>query len=354
MMSSVPQTELIVNIGNDKIYLYLKEKLGAGAFGTVVRAEDKRGESFALKSIVCKDSDAYESIARELDILMKLKHPNIVSLYGFDFDNSTAVLVLEYCAEGTLNKRLFSPVDVRIQLQWMEQLSTALLYLHKSNIVHRDLKTENVLLTDESNVKLADFGIARHFVCCKTGRIANNDPNNYISEYLDAYMGSFAGTPFWVAPEVFDNLYTEKADIFSLGVIFHAICERRYLTFQGERYYGTFTDHKGQSTGIGLAMYEQQKIIEPEFGETSSKNIKSSITSMLSLNPESRISLDDLRVEISEAYCDVLQGENLSQNVEKPPIVIKNQDEHYDDRRGMGSVLSSLCCRRYVRYNSIE
>lgn len=337
------ETQITVTIGNDKLCLDVKEELGKGAFGTVVRAVDNRGISFALKSILCKDNDSIDTIACELDILFRLKHVNIVKLYAIDFQNSQAILVMEYCSLGTLNKRLANPVDIKLKLKWMEQLTTALTYLHSNNIVHRDLKTDNILLSDNDCVKLADFGVARHFVCCKYGRVEVN-PNNYLSEYLDTFMGSFAGTPFWVAPEVFDSMYTEKADIFSLGTIFHAICERQFCTYNNENYYGVFTDYNGQPTGIGLVMYELQKNIKPYFIETQNKKMISSITSMLSFHPDVRISLINLHMEISEAFCDVLQ-------LDKPPIVIDDNDEQ--ENLNDSFLNSVFCCRNYEGYESL-
>ena len=115
------QLQLVVNVGNQCINLNVEEVLGVGAFGTVTRAVDNRGVSFAVKNVICRDNDTYWSIAQEIVILLKLKHPNIVCIYGVDFINSTVLMIMEFCSQGTLNKRLDRSTDILVQLQWMQK-----------------------------------------------------------------------------------------------------------------------------------------------------------------------------------------------------------------------------------------
>lgn len=251
-----------INLGNSIENLQIKEQLGRGAFGTVFHAEDNSGKQFALKISECKSLESYYVIAQELHILLELKHCNIARMRSFDFHERKAVLVMEYCNSGNLNNRLEKNVDSSTQVTWMKQLVSAMIYLHSNNIVHRDLKPENVLLHNEI-IKISDFGISRYYYAMEGG--TGTDPKKeYLSEYLEQYMGTFAGTPYWVAPEVFDNKYTEMADVFSLGVIFYAIISRQYVEYQGDRYYGAFLNHKGKMVGVGVAMFEENKQLYPE------------------------------------------------------------------------------------------
>ena len=148
-----------------------------------------------------------------------------------------------------------------MNLKWMSQIADALSYLHSKRIVHRDLKPENVLLTNDQQVKRADFGLAREYIALKRA-----DPvNEWLTIYKKYYMNTFAGSPHWVAPEVFRGRYTQEADVFSPGVIFFAILERDYDTFQRKRYYGAFVQLKWVGrVGLGHAM-AWNKYAEVEF-----------------------------------------------------------------------------------------
>ena len=106
-------------------------------------------------------------------------------------------------------------------------------YLNSRGVLHRDLKPENVLLTEMEDVKLADFSLAREYTALKTDTRLDDD--SWPGGYTQYYMDSEVGTPFWVAAEVFDHDYTEKADVFSLGVLFCAILEGDFIELDGKK-----------------------------------------------------------------------------------------------------------------------
>ena len=119
-------------------------------------------------------------------------------------------------------------------------------------MVHRDLKPENVLLTELEDVKLADFGLAREYLALKTG--TRLDDGSWLRGYTQYYMDSEVGKPFWMAPEVFDGDYTEKADVFSLGVLFYAILERDFIELDGKKFYCAFK----RIYGYAMAIYGEE------------------------------------------------------------------------------------------------
>ena len=201
-----------------------------------------------------------------------------------------ACILMEFCDGGNLNQWLYRQSSDSQNLEWMLQTADALNYLHSRNIVHRDLKPENILLTLQQDVKIADFGLARQYEAW----ILSYDRNFDIFQY---YMQTCAGTSPWMAPEVFEGHYTNKADIFALAVIFYAIAERRYATFNnGERYYGAFM----ANVGIGPAIYSNGRQLYPHFSLSTMRALKELVQDMLSLNqhhrPESQQVLERIKL----------------------------------------------------------
>jgi len=157
---------------------------------------------------------------------------------GFIIEKHMWILT-EYCAGGNLNERLTRPSSEEMNIQWLRQIAAGIAYLHSCRVVHRDLKPENVLLTENESIKLADFGLAREYIALKQTKAQRCD-GSWMTTYIKYYMQSYCDTPDWMAPEVFSDQYTEKADVFSLGVLFFAILEREFVLDKGERYYATF------------------------------------------------------------------------------------------------------------------
>uniref|UniRef100_A0A671VV48 non-specific serine/threonine protein kinase n=1 Tax=Sparus aurata TaxID=8175 RepID=A0A671VV48_SPAAU len=185
-------------------------ELGDGAFGKVFKAQNKQtGILAAAKVIDTKTEEELEDYMVEIDILASCDHPNIVKLLDAFYYESKLWILIEFCAGGAVDavmlelERPLTEPQIRVVCK---QTLQALIYLHDNNIIHRDLKAGNILLTLDGDVKLADFGVSAK----NTKTLQRRD--------------SFIGTPYWMAPEVVmcetskDRPYDYKADIWSLGV----------------------------------------------------------------------------------------------------------------------------------------
>ncbi|GAB4856402.1 copper transport protein ctr1 [Ancistrocladus abbreviatus] len=190
--------------------LVLKEKIGAGSFGTVHRAE-WHGSEVAVKILMEQDfhAERCKEFLREIAIMKRLRHPNIVLFMGAVTQPPNLSIVTEYLAKGCLYRLLHKSgererLDERRRLNMAYDVAKGMNYLHKRNppIVHRDLKSPNLLVDRKYAVKVCDFGLSRL------------KANTFLSSK------SAAGTPEWMAPEVLrDEQSNEKSDVYSFGVI---------------------------------------------------------------------------------------------------------------------------------------
>ena len=147
----------------------------------------------------------------EINILRKMDHPNIVKINDFYITPSEYILITEYCAEGELFYEIknFAPFNEALTGWYMKQILSAVNYCHKLNIIHRDLKPENILMSKKNKngfniIKIIDFG---------TAIIFNKNKNDK----------SFAGSIYYISPEVISRNYTEKCDVWSCGVIMYIL-----------------------------------------------------------------------------------------------------------------------------------
>lgn len=242
------RTDSSVRVGDRRFII--EWRLGSGAFGVVYKVKEESScRDYALKEVLCLDKWAIDSALREIETMSRISHENVIAIKDSaklrDNQGLHIMILTEYCSGGNLNERLTRSSSEELNFKWIRQTAGALAFLHSRNVVHRDLKADNVLLTVKEEAKLADFGLAREFMSVK----------QYPNFSVEYYMSSGVGPQNWVAPEFFRGHYTEKADVFSLGTLFYGILERDYIMSHGKAYYGAFKNIPGKGkVGLGKAM----------------------------------------------------------------------------------------------------
>ncbi|WMV12259.1 hypothetical protein MTR67_005644 [Solanum verrucosum] len=183
--------------------------IGCGGYGKVYRGSLLNGELVAIKRALQGSMQGAHEFKTEIELLSRVHHKNVVGLAGFCFDQVEQMLVYEYIPNGTLKDGLSGKTGVR--LDWMRRLRIAigaargLQYLHdhvNPPIVHRDIKSNNILLADHLNAKVADFGLSKFL-----------GERGHITTQVKGTMG-------YMDPEYYmTNQLTEKSDVFSFGVV---------------------------------------------------------------------------------------------------------------------------------------
>jgi serine/threonine protein kinase len=193
----------------------LGQQIGSGGFGAVYRAyQPSVRRDVAVKIILPQHANHPDFIRRfetEAHLVAKLEHPHIVPLYDYWHDAAGAVLVMRYIGGGNLRDTLADgPISAGEAARLLEQIASALMFAHRQNVVHRDIKPANILLDQERNAYLADFGIAKYL-----GAAHANDRT-----LPSAILGSLD----YVAPEQLQGkAATPRADIYSLGMVLYEL-----------------------------------------------------------------------------------------------------------------------------------
>ena len=247
-------------------YVIYKKRIGKGAFSTVYKGYNKITKlQVAIKEITLDTLNKHKKMfKRETDIMLKLKHPNIITLYDTIIDENTenVYLIMDYYSRGDFSNFLRKrPLKEKYAVKYLKQLSEGLKYLLSNNIIHRDLKPQNILITDVGDIKITDFGFARYF---------DND----------ILIQTICGSPLYMAPEIMKSQkYDYKSDLWSVGIIFYEMLV-------------------GNTPFKSKNIYELIRRIENEEVKVPSKfklsiNCQNLLYSLLKKNPEERISWEE-------------------------------------------------------------
>ncbi|KAG6419252.1 hypothetical protein SASPL_121468 [Salvia splendens] len=243
--------------------------LGHGTFAKVYLARNiKTNENVAIK-VIDKEKilkvGLTDNVKREISILRRVRHPNIVQLFEVMATKTKIYFVMEYVKGGELfSKVAKGRLKEDVGRKYFQQLISAVAFCHARGVYHRDLKPENVLLDEEGNLKVSDFGLSA------------------ISEQInhDGLFHTFCGTPAYVAPEVLarKGYNGEKVDIWSCGVVLFVLMSG-YLPFHDKNV---------------MAMYK--RIYKGDFScpRWFSPELIRLVTRMLDANPETRITIPEI------------------------------------------------------------
>ncbi|KAJ1385250.1 Serine-threonine/tyrosine-protein kinase, catalytic domain [Sesbania bispinosa] len=242
--------------------------LGKGGFGTVYYGKLQDGREVAIKRFHEETDKTIKQFMKEIEILCLLKHQNLVSLYGCSSRHSIKhMLVYEYISNDTLSKHLHESSCGKLswptRLNITIEIATALLYLHDSGIIHRDIKGSNILLDENFTVKVADFGLSR-----------------FLPDYVTHVSTMPVGTRAYIDPDYYESgRVSDKSDVYSFGVVlFELISSKPPSLMEG-------------TERVTLAQFAMSKIlnkaleelVDPCLGFDSDKNIMEMITAVAEL-----------------------------------------------------------------------
>ena len=289
------------------------ENIGQGMYGRVYKAKNKKeNKYYAIKRLNFKDINEKEKkqINNEVSCIKKLKHPNII-LYkdSFNDEDNYFNIVTTFCEGGDIYNKIqnqkgeyFNEEQI---LNWFVQILLGLDYIHKNNIIHRDIKPQNIFIKKKHIICIGDFGIAK-----------------IINQIQTQTMTSIIGTPLYMSPESFNEPNSKyfESDIWSTGCCLYEICNLKHA-FGADRWELVFNKVR---TG------KHQPV-----NKKYSSELRDIIDSMLNVKPINRPTIPKLlksafiRPKAANYIKDYIKNYKLYDGNEEQVIILKEQAEKY-------------------------
>ncbi|WKY06721.1 hypothetical protein Q1695_006699 [Nippostrongylus brasiliensis] len=244
----------------------ITKKLGSGTYGKVSLAFDHKFDREVAVKLIKKSAIENKAdlvrIRREIRIMSALHHPNIIQIYEVFENREKIILVMEYASGGELYDYVsrFGSLPESEARRIFRQITSAVLYCHKHQVAHRDLKLENILLDQDNNAKIADFGLSNYFG-------------------TKSLLTTFCGSPLYASPEIINGTPYKgpEVDCWSLGILLYTLV------------YGSMP-FDGRDFNRMVRQIKRGAYYEPDTPSTASMLIRN----MLRVNPERRADIFDI------------------------------------------------------------
>ena len=273
---------------NIKEYIVDKKRIGKGSFSTIYKCRHNlNNKQYALKEInIDKNKNKIKmNIKREFEIMRKLNHENIVKIHDVIIDKrlNNIYFIMDYYEYGDLSHFLNKkPLKEKFSRKYMKQLSNGLQYLLDNNILHRDLKPQNILLSKNYDIKITDFGFATYY-------------------NKDSIINTLCGSPMYMAPEIITkNGYNYNSDLWSVGIILYEMIHG-YTPFNVSNFIDLIKEIKKKNIQIKMDI---------------SEDCKQLIYSLCKTNPNDRLSWSDFFNHKWFTNNKILEDENNLMNID--------------------------------------
>eukprot|EP01130_Rhizamoeba_saxonica_P010932 TRINITY_DN4517_c0_g1_i1.p1 TRINITY_DN4517_c0_g1~~TRINITY_DN4517_c0_g1_i1.p1 ORF type:complete len:513 (+),score=130.33 TRINITY_DN4517_c0_g1_i1:19-1557(+) len=261
----------------------IEEKIGGGCFGNVYKGVC-RGKVVAIKKLHKQDLEGsdIEEFRKEVEIMTHLRHPNVVLFMGACTEAGNLMIVTEFLPRGDLHGIIHNPkitLSLLDKLQMTRDVAQGMNWLHCSNppIIHRDLKPTNLLVDDNWNVKICDFGLS---AIQQTPNIRDN--------------GIAPGTPLWMSPEVLQGRsLDEKSDVYSFGIVLWELLTEKE----------PFEEHDSYNSFVRAVCGRQERPIIPE---DMHPGLQQLLESCWSHESDERPSFDDIIFNVKSLMVDCI------------------------------------------------